>query len=151
MREATATKGALGLKHVEEKTSKSGMLAVVWAKKLQRRSRAETKEQNAFKQLQKQNFEPSARRRRRLFEYQLQEARAAADMPPDLYGSKDITKSLGFAQSWLPAARMHHAHFAKKAAGDIQVMFLQWRSLRASSCMRVRMIALCQSDDEDWE
>ena len=127
------------------------MLAVVWAKKLQRRSRAETKEQNAFKQLQRQNFEPIARRRRRLFEYQLQEARAAADMPPNLYGSKDTTKSLGFAQSWLPAARMHHAHFAKNAAGDIQVIFLQWHSLRASSRVLVHIVALCQSDNEEGE
>jgi hypothetical protein len=46
---------------------------------------------------------------------------------------------------------MHHAHFAKKAAGDIQVMFLQWHSLRASSRIRVRILALCQSDDEEWE
>jgi len=149
-----SAKGALGLKHAEERTSKSGILAVVWAKKTLRRSRAETKEQNAFKRLQTQNFQPIASRRRRLFEYQLQECRVAAQMPQDLYGNAEASKSLGFSQSWLPAARLHHAHFEKRAPGDIQVLSNYRHTLHSLCtifCVRIRIAALWQSDGDERE
>jgi len=77
-----AAKGALGLTQGDEKMSKSAFVAVAWAKKTFRRSRAENKEQTAFKHLQKINFEPVGRSRLRLYDYQLEQLREASAHSP---------------------------------------------------------------------
>ena len=163
--EYVSAKGALGLKQSEEKTSKSGMLAAVWAKKTLRRSRAETKEQAVFKAAQNQNFQPIKHRRLELFDYQAEKLRVASRMSPSLYGKKESSDDFPFKQSWVPAERSHQAHFANYVPGDMQgdifdrVEIDEDRLLdidtSADSCSRpcrldfdpIRMLGMCSRSD----
>ena len=111
----------MGLNRGEEKTSKSGMLAAMWAKKTLHKSRAETKEQAIFKRLQQQNFQPISIRRRQLFDYQLEEFRTASEMSPDLYGNSGTPATSRFIDAWLPAAQLHDLNFSKSTPGEFQV------------------------------
>ena len=106
----------------KEIMSKSNLLAVSWAKKTLRRSRAETKEQNAFREAQVKNMQPIKHRRHRLFDYQLQKFKEAAEVSPTRWGGPDTsTSGFSFSDSWLPAERKHRANFVTLNKDEVDV------------------------------